>query len=230
MRRTVWRLAQLWGDMMRVRATAATAALLLAALTACGGDKAESKPSAAKESTKVDCTDENLSQAEWMENCSDEGGGASAGPEEGAGTGGDGKTSGLKFGESFTWPDGVKVAVVEARVFKDWDAEALESPDPKATEFRLKLRVTNGSAASLKLDDFSTIVEGAVNGGEASSSIFTRESEPLEGRLGSKVTATKTDDNTLEKKYGRKIVVTVQRSNDAGDTFDYPEFEGEIVG
>ncbi|WP_428956244.1 hypothetical protein [Streptomyces sp. cg35] len=73
-----------------------TAALLLAGLTACGGsgsdDKAETKPSPAKSSAKnkVDCTDESLSQAEWMKSCSDEGGDASAGPEEGAGTGGDG--------------------------------------------------------------------------------------------------------------------------------------------
>ena len=83
---------------MRVRVTAATAtaALLLAALTACSGgsdDEAESKPSAVKESTKqVDCMDESLTQAEWMKSCSDEAGGAAgAGPEEGAGTGGDGK-------------------------------------------------------------------------------------------------------------------------------------------
>lgn len=220
---------------MRVRAMAATAALLLAALTACGGgsdDKAGTKPSAVKESKKVDCSDENLSQAEWTESCSDEqpAEGDTAGAEQEAGTGGDGTTSGFKFGDSFTWPDGVKVTVVEAKVFKDWDADALESPDPKATEFRLKLRFTNGSGTTVKLDGFSTIVDGAVNGGEASSSIFERGSEPLEGRLGDEVTVTKTDDNTLEKKYGRKVVVTVQRSNDAGDTFDYPEFEGEIVG
>lgn len=87
---------------MRVRAAAATAALLLAALTACGGNdgdgKAEAKPagkaSAPASEKKVDCSDEYLSQAEWMKHCSDEGGGASAGPEEGAGT----KT--LKLGQS----------------------------------------------------------------------------------------------------------------------------------
>ncbi|MGW2344881.1 hypothetical protein [Streptomyces sp. NPDC001661] len=96
---------------MRVRATAATAALLLAVLTACSGSEetAETKPSAVKESTKkVDCTDENLSQAEWMKSCSDESGDAGAGPEEGAGaetlklgqpaqTGGDGGTGVLQI-------------------------------------------------------------------------------------------------------------------------------------
>jgi hypothetical protein len=221
---------------MRVRAAAATAALLLAALTACGGgDKTESKP-AAKESAgkasekKVDCSDESLSQAEWMKSCSDEAGGASAGPEEGAGTGGDGKTSGFKFGESFTWPDGVKVSVVEAKVFKDWDPDELETPDPSSTEFRLRLKFTNGSGKSVKLDEFSTLVEGAVNGGEAAITAFSRGSDPLEGRLGDKVTVTKTDDNALGKKYGRKIVVTVERNTeDMDETFDSPEFEGKIV-
>ncbi|MFC9617766.1 hypothetical protein [Streptomyces sp. NPDC056938] len=66
---------------MRIRAAAATAAMLLAALTACGGsnDKTDDKPADAKQSAKkVDCTDENLSQADWMKHCSDEDGGANA--------------------------------------------------------------------------------------------------------------------------------------------------------
>lgn len=73
---------------MRVRATAVTAALLLAALTACGGGgdgKAEKKPSAAKESAKkVDCSDQYLSQKEWLDHCDG---------KEGAGAGGDGTDS-----------------------------------------------------------------------------------------------------------------------------------------
>lgn len=116
-----------------------TAAMLLTALTACVGsnDKVDDKPAAAKSSTKkVDCSDANLSQAQWMENCSDEqpAGGDTAGAEQGAGTGGDGKSNGLKFGASYTWLDGVKVTVVEAKVFKDFDSDAYETPDPKHTE------------------------------------------------------------------------------------------------
>lgn len=84
---------------MRVRATAATAALLLAALTACGGDGGKADPKSpdkakASASKKVDCADESLSQAEWMKYCSD----------EGSGTGGDG-TAGIKklaFGKAAT--------------------------------------------------------------------------------------------------------------------------------
>ncbi|MEV7862783.1 hypothetical protein AB0O86_29145 [Streptomyces hirsutus] len=86
---------------MRVRA-AATAALLLAVLTACGGDSdsgntsaSKSRASAGKTASKeksVDCTDESLDQTEWMEHCADE-----------AGTGGEGtegQATGLKFGGS----------------------------------------------------------------------------------------------------------------------------------
>lgn len=84
---------------MRARATAATAALLLAALTACGGNdgasKADSTPKAsagkASASKKVDCTDQSLSQADWVKYCS-----------EGSGTGGDGTagTKALAFGKA----------------------------------------------------------------------------------------------------------------------------------
>ncbi|MET8113837.1 hypothetical protein [Streptomyces prasinus] len=113
---------------MRARATAATAALLLAVLTACGGgdgDSSSSKPkpraSAGKEKS-VDCTDESLDQADWMEHCADE-----------AGTGGDGtegQATGLEFGESYEWPDGLKVTVVDAKVFTDYDPGLLESAEP----------------------------------------------------------------------------------------------------
>ena len=76
---------------MRVRTTAATAALLLAALTACGGDgggdTADAKASGEKKaaaSGKPDCMAEDISQADWMKYCSDEG------ADAGAGTGADG--------------------------------------------------------------------------------------------------------------------------------------------
>jgi hypothetical protein len=85
---------------MRVRATAATAALLLAALTACGGsddggktDSASKPKDAASGSSEFDCMAENVSQADWMKHCND----------EGAGTGGDGGAAGagktLQLGE-----------------------------------------------------------------------------------------------------------------------------------
>ncbi len=213
---------------MRIRTATVTTVLLLAALTACGGggkdatDKPEatsSKPEASASAAqpsqaKVDCSDENLSQAEWLDNCSDQA---------------DGKSAGLKFGQSYTWPDGLKVTVVEAKRFTDYDKDLLESPSPGSTDFRVKLKVENTGKAPAALDDLSTIIEGATNGGEASSTLFENGSEPLEGRLAPGVSAVKTDDNSIESKYGKKIVVTVQRSSD-DFSLDFPEFTGEITG
>ncbi|MFI0266106.1 hypothetical protein [Streptomyces luteogriseus] len=210
---------------MRVRATAATAALLLAALTACGGGSSGS-PSASKskapasKSKKVDCTSQTLDQAEWMEHCADE---ASTGSGTGA------KSTGLKFGETYTWPDGLEVSVVEAKEWTKFTEEDFAEDDPKATEFRVLLKLENTGKKPAALDDVSTFIEGATNGGEAAFTEFTTDSEPLGGRLAPGVTVTKTDDNSLESKYGKKIVVTVQRNSEAFD-LDFPEFTGEITG
>lgn len=206
--------------------------MLLAALTACGGsdggDTADaksangsngSKGSAAK---KVDCADEDISQADWMEHCSDEGADADA-------DGTEAKAKGLKFGESYTWPDGLKVSVAEAKVFSDYDAELMESAEPGNTDFRVKLKVTNTGKSAVALDDLSLIVEGATKGGEAAQTAFEKGAEPLEGRLAPGVSATKTNDNVLETKYGKKIIVTVQRSSEDFD-LDFPEFAGAITG
>ncbi|WP_447035363.1 hypothetical protein [Streptomyces sp. DSM 118878] len=225
---------------MRIRTTAATAALLLAALTACGGsdgddggDTAGSKASGEKKtaaSGKPDCMAEDISQADWMKYCSDEGAGEDAAAD--AGTGEDGaeaRPTDLRFGESYAWPDGLKVSVTEAKVFTGHDAELLESAKPGETDFRVKLKVTNNGKSAAALDDLSLIVEGATNGGQASVTSFEKGSEPLEGRLAPGVSATKTHDNALESKYGKKIVVTVQRNSDDAD-LDFPEFAGSITG
>lgn len=199
---------------------AATAALLLAALTACGGDNeatAETKPKPAA-SESVDCTSQTLSQSEYMEKC-----GGEASEDDGA------KLTGLKFGESYAWPDGLKVSVVEAKVFTDFDKEILESAEPGSTSFRVKVKVENGGKSAVALDDLSLIVEGSTNGGEASFTTFSRGSEPLEGRLAPGVSAVKTADHVLESRYGKRIIVTVQRSSD-DFSLGFPEFNGEITG
>ncbi len=210
---------------MRVRATAATAALLMAALTACGGndDSTDAKPKASA-SESIDCTSQTVSQADWAKHCSDEGA-----AEDAAGS--EDQATSLTFGKAYTWPDGLKVSVVEAKVFTDYDAELMESAEPGMTDFRLKLKIENTGKAAVSLDELSMITEGATNGGEAASTVFENGAAPLEGRLAPGVSVTKTDDNVLETKYGRKIVVTVQRASDDAETiYDFPEFEGEITG
>ncbi|MFJ1648032.1 hypothetical protein [Streptomyces sp. NPDC088258] len=202
---------------MRTRTAAAAALVLAVTLTGCGGGDSsdDAKPSvatktstpAAKESpteAAVDCTDGDLSQAEWMEQC------------DGSGTGWDGGPStGLAFGKSYEWPDGLEVTVVEAM--------PLPGADQGETWFRVKLKLTNDGTASVDLGDLSTIVDGATNGGTAASLITDDDGEPLEGRLAPGVTVVKTDDNSLESKYGKKIVVKVQRPD-----MDFPEFVGAI--
>lgn len=205
---------------MRVRTTAAIAGLLLTALTACGGSS-DNSSSGSTESTKeaVDCTSQGLSQAEYMEHCAEE-----AAPSDDTA-----KSTGLKFGESYTWPDGLKVTVVDAKVFTDYDEELLESADPGETDFRVTLKLENGGKEPVALDDLTTIIEGTTNGGQAATTSFENGSLPLQGRLAPGVTTTKNDDSVLETKYGRKIVVTVQRASENFD-LDFPEFNGEITG
>ncbi|MGW5738553.1 MULTISPECIES: hypothetical protein [Streptomyces] len=207
------------------------AAMLLAALTACGGSDGgdgagtadtKSGNGAKGAAKKVDCADENISQADWTKHCSDEGAGADAeGAEE--------KATGLTFGESYSWPDGLKVSVTEAKVFSDYDADMMESAEPGKTDFRVQLKLTNSGKSAVALDDLSLIVEGATKGGEAGQTAFEKGAEPLQGRLAPGVSATKTNDNVLETKYGKKIVVTVQRNSENYD-LDFPEFAGAITG
>ena len=165
----------------------------------------------------MDCSDTSLDQADWMEHCSE---------EDGAGTDGDGGPSpDLPFGKAYAWPDGLEVTVLDAKVFTDWDE--YEEADPKSTEFRIRLKVDNKSEGSVDLNQLSIMVDGATNGGTAASSSFTKGSAPLEGRIASGVSAVKTDDNALEKRYGKDIVVTVQRATDDGFEV-FPEFTGTI--
>ncbi|MDX2800192.1 hypothetical protein [Streptomyces scabiei] len=218
---------------MRARtARRAAAVVLLAALTAAcsgdgdsGGQQAKASRSAATKPAKetaVDCSDEDLSQADWMEHCSG----------DAAGTGEDGseeQATGLRFGGSYTWPDGLKVTVVGAKVFTDYDTELLESARPGERDFRVTLKLENTGSAPVALDELSLIIEGATNGGQAATTTFEKGSEPLEGRLAPGVAVTKTDDNALETKYGRKVVVIVQRASENFD-LEFPEFTGQITG
>ncbi|OMI34355.1 hypothetical protein [Streptomyces sparsogenes] len=200
----------------------AIAALILAAslpLTACSGSdnkdsSKDAKPKAAGK-TSFDCDDPNGDQAAWVEHCADE----KPAPAEQSSTG-------LAFGKTYTWPDGLKVSVVDAREvtkFGEYDS----TPDPGETGFRVELKLTNTGKAAAKLDDLSLIVEGATNGGEAATTTYETGSDPLEGRLAPGMTVTKNDDSVLGTKYGKKIVVTVQRSSENFD-LEFPEFSGTI--
>ncbi|MEV5854614.1 MULTISPECIES: hypothetical protein [Streptomyces] len=202
-----------------MRPLPAAAVLLLACtLTACGST---SQPAAPKSTVKasapeheVDCSDTSLSQADWMEHCNTETPAESEAP-----------ATDLAFGKPFAWPDGLEVTVLEAKVFSDWDE--FEEPDAKAHEFRVRLKVDNKSGQAIDLDQLSASVDGATNGGTADLTIFSKGSASLEGRLAKGVSAVKTSDHSLEKRYGKDIVVTVQRTT-ADDVLAFPEFTGSI--
>jgi hypothetical protein len=208
---------------VRSRTTTTITGLIITgtlALSACSSGKTDtahkaSAPTTAKTATvaatKVDCTDPNLSQADWTENCDK----------------GDGDLH-KQFGQVFTWPDGVKVSVTGATVFTNYNKEFGEHATAGSTDFRLHIRITNGSRAAFDLGKLSTITDGATNGGEASVGLWTDNGSPLEGRVAPGVTVTKTDDASLETKYGRKVVVTVQRTTDDLSA-EFPEFSGTIT-
>ncbi|MEU1001946.1 hypothetical protein [Streptomyces tibetensis] len=44
---------------------------------------------------------------------------------------------------AYTWPDGLKVTVVDAKVFTDFDKDLLESPEPGSTDFRVTSKLQN---------------------------------------------------------------------------------------
>lgn len=209
---------------MRTRTLAAALLATTAlALTACSSNSGSTDATAAPAGShpaakKVNCNDPRLSQSDWMAHCP-------------------GKTSnqngGLHktFGQTYTWPDGVKVTVTQARVFTHYDKSLDEHVTPGSTDFRLSIRITNGSSQPLDLSTLSTVTDGATNGGEAETTSWSDQGSPLEGRLAPGVTAVKTDDGTLATKYGRKIVVTMQRTA-PGDVqlMETPEFTGSITG
>lgn len=134
----------------------------------------------------------------------------------------------LQFGGAYAWPDGLEVSVTGAKVFTDYSDG--ESPQPGYTDFRVTLKVTNKGAAAADLSELSTGVEGATNGGEAMAATFENGSKPLDGRLAAGESVTATEDQSMETRYGKRVVVVVQRValDPAGET--WPEFTGTVTG
>lgn len=92
----------------------------------------------------------------------------------------------------------------------------------------MHIAFSNGADIPVKLDEFSTVIDGAANGGEAAMSVYQAGEEPIAGRLAPGAKATKTDDNIIEKRYGDKVVVTIQRGMQGDEPDGYPEFTGAI--
>lgn len=214
---------------MRTRTRTLAAGLMAVGaltLTACSSSSGDGKTAATPKAAapvgtpagkKVDCSDPGLSQADWVAHCDKTAAGHS-------------DSLNKQFGQAYTWPDGVKVTVTEAKVFTGYDKSIDEKPTPGAVDYQVMVKVTNGSHVPLDLGNLSVITEGATNGGEASITGWTNAAPGFEGRLAPGVTVTKADQETLQNKFGRKIVVTVQRTSADSSVMDFPEFSGSITG
>lgn len=195
---------------MKIRALAAMAAIAVAfpLTTACGAsgtvERAADRPAAAKKADKdkVDCTSQQTSQADWMKYCAEDAGDEKAPDTE------------LKVGDSFRYNDGVKVAITRIEHFSNF-AEYDSRPAAGETAFRVHVKVTNGTRKPLSLDNLSVMVSGATKGGEAEFTTWENgASEMAGGRLAPGVTAEKTEDGVLGKKYGMQALVSVYYMSD----------------
>jgi len=198
------------------------------ALTGCGSDGSStdtgaspaksSKADREQESSEkaIDCSDDNLSQADWMEHCADDAGGEEA------------PATDLKFGQTFTWDDGVKVTVDSAKTITDF-GEFDDRPEDGERLFRVNVTVDNGSRKPVDLEDFGVLVTGATNGGDAEIAFVEKGAKEMMGRLAPGVKDTKNSDWSLAKEYGSQVLVTVSRMSEDADFFaEDPEWTGPI--
>ena len=196
------------------------------ALTGCGSSSSTDTGASRAKSSKtdreksheetVDCADDNLSQADWMEHCADD-----AGSEEAPATD-------LKFGQTFTWDDGVKVTVDSAKTITEF-GEFDDRPEGGERLFRVNVTVDNGSKKPVDLEEFGVLVTGATNGGDAEIAFVEKGAKEMSGRLAPGVKDTKTSDWSLAKEYGSQVLVTVTRMSEDADFFAQdPEWTGPI--
>ncbi|WP_406507631.1 hypothetical protein [Streptomyces sp. NBC_00212] len=197
---------------MRIRIAAVVAgAASMVLLAACGGGTphAPTSSKAPAATASVDCTSQTVTQQDWIDHCAK---GAS-------------KTD-LTVGETFAWQDGVAASVTRLELLT---AIGSEESRPTADQygFRVLVTVKNGEQVPLDLGKITLLAEGATTGGAASMGIF-RGADDLTGQLAPGVTVTKNAGFILDKKYGMKVVITVQRGSDQLGEFAFPKFTGTV--
>ena len=127
----------------------------------------ESGTSASSSST-VDCADETLTQAEWIDNCSD-----SAGFPEGGDSEGVEEPAGVKLGAVHKYPDGLLVKV------SNWRQGSDEYVDGPFVLF--DVTVENTGSQPISVDFFETAVYGPT--GLEASSVGSEQWEDSSRRL-----------------------------------------------
>lgn len=151
----------------------------------------------------VDCSDPELSQAEWIDNCSDD---ATPPPE---GEGDAESIAPVRLGETYTYDDGLEVTVTNWR----------QGTDPNASDPYVVFDTTleNTGSSAIPVDYWETAIYG--DAGKDAMSILTEEWED-NGRVlqpGAKDTVTATLD--IES---AKDVATVQFEFYDPETFETP--------
>ncbi|WP_225794773.1 hypothetical protein [Streptomyces aculeolatus] len=133
----------------------------------------------------------------------------------------------LTVGETFTYDDGLAVTVDSIREFSDF-GEFDYPPEDGDTAFRINLTFDNGTKKPFSLDDLYLSVEGATNGGAAEGNYWENGSKEITGRVAPGVATNGTSDHTLAAKYGRDVVVTLGRLDEANLMADDLEWSGSI--
>lgn len=137
-----------------------------------------SSPTASSSSSSVDCTDEELSQAEWIDNCSDDPD-LTGEPEDSVeltpsdDAAAEFEMAPTTLGKGYTYPDGLKVTVSKWR----------QGTDPSASDPYVVFNVTLENTGDEPLD--VSYWEGAIYGdaGRQASSVPTEEWETNDRRL-----------------------------------------------
>ncbi|MFF4144566.1 hypothetical protein ACFY0A_24965 [Streptomyces sp. NPDC001698] len=181
---------------MRTRVTVAIAALLVAALAACNNTGSGEDNKATPKPSQPPTAATSTAPSEH-----------------------------LTFNKGYTWPDGLNVSVIAARVSTYYD----EAPQAGYTGFRVLLYVSNEGQKPVDLHGVTLLVDGATTGGEALHRTFESGSKPLEGQLAPGTGSNFTDDWSMKTEYGKRIVVRVQRVADYSGQ-DFPEFTGDVEG
>jgi hypothetical protein len=198
---------------MHARTALITAAILAAALSACGGsDTQQGKAERATASTKADASkspdcgpDSNLSQSDWIDKCSSD----SATPTDDKQP-----DTELAVGDTFAYKDGLKVKITGINKITQY-GEYDDRPPADQTAFRVNIAVTNGTTKPYDLDNLSNQAEGATTGGETTFISVEPGSKQMTGRLAPGRTGAFTSEYSIAKSDGNSIVVTVSRTDEA---------------
>ncbi|MFJ8153948.1 hypothetical protein [Streptomyces sp. NPDC094468] len=193
------------------RSTLIVISVLTAALTACSSNepaqgKAErASTGSASASKSPDCgPDSQLSQSDWIDQCSS----ASATPTA------DQPDTELKVGDTFAYTDGIKVKIDSIRTITRW-GEYDDKPDADQTPFRVTFTLSNGTTKPYDLDNLSYDAQGATTGGQTESLYVDADSKEMTGRLAPGRSATFTSEYSMAKADGKTIVFTMTRTDDA---------------